>query len=180
MLYHSVVMVLTGLIAPSLLGEPSWMRDYDKARDQAERVGKPLAVVIASGSHGWERVTEEGRLSKDARQLLADHYVCLYVDTEHIRGRHLASDFEMREDVGLVLSDRSGRLQAFRHDGELPNDRLEQELRRYADPSRVVRQTESAERYSRYYSGEYEASAPVMQSAPAFFPSFVGGGGRGC
>ncbi len=178
MLYHSVVMVLTGLLAPSLVGEPSWMRDYDKALEAAKRTGKPMAVVLSIGERGWDRVSEDGRLSKEARQLLAEHYICLYVDTEHIAGSRLADAFEMRLDAGLVISDRSGRVQAFRHDGDLPSGQLEAQLRKFADPNRVVRETESLEGYTRNYP--VESQAPVAQPAPVFYPSFMGGGSRGC
>lgn len=179
MLYHSVVMVLTGLLAPSLVGEPSWMRDYDKARELAKRAGRPLAVVIGTGVDGWQKVCEEGRIGKEAKRLLADHYVCLYVDTEHIAGQRLAGAFEIREDVGLILSDRSGRNQAFRHEGELPREDLVSRLRHFADPKRVVKETEASGRYTRDYPEESE-SRPTVQPAPVFYPSFMGGGGRGC
>lgn len=183
MTYHSVVLcALSGLLSPATgTGEPQWLRDYHTAREKGVRQERPLAVFLGAGRSGWERVSESGRLPKEVRALLAGHYVCVYVDTEHIRGRELARAFEMPEGVGLVISDFRGKLQAFRHEGELPEEKLALYLRKYSDPERVVRFTE-VNPDSRYVEESevrpvrYVAPAP----APVFAPAFMGGGGGGC
>jgi len=44
---------------------------------------------------------------------------------------------------GVVISDRTGQLQAFRHAGELNGSELVSRLQRYADGSRVVTTTDT-------------------------------------
>ena len=104
--------------------------------------------------------------------LLADNYVCLYVDTEHIAGRELAASFEMG-GPGLVISDGTGEVQAFRHEGDLSNNRLLKYLQRFSDPDRVVMVTETNPAPAVSY---YQPAAPVY--APmypvSFSPAFGG------
>ena len=172
MVYHSVVlMAVVGFFTS--LGEPSWVKDYEAARKLGKAASKPLAVVIGHGRAGWDKLSEEGRLDREARSLLAANYVCVYVDTEHIAGQKLADELDIRHDVGLVISDQSGRHQAFRHDGELSKQALAKHLRRYGDPDRVFRYTEGSDEEG-YYAEESEREQPA---AP---PAYFGGGGRSC
>src|SRR5207302_6334215 len=86
---------------------------------------------------------------------------------------------------GLVLSDRRGDNQAFRHEGTLADADLERQLRKYSDPDRVVRRTESGAVATTSYYAAPAAPAPVYAppAAPVapYFPApavggFPGGG----
>lgn len=161
-MYHPVVlMAFTGLFAHAALDEPTWLKNYPAALQQADSQGKPLAVVVGSGNAGWQKLSDQGKLSPQALRTLAKDYICLYVDTEHIGGRKLADALEMTEPVGVVLSDRGGRLQAFRHDGQLSDEELARYLQRYADPERVVRQTDDI-------NSDYRRNYPVDPPAPVY------------
>ncbi|MBV9122310.1 MAG: thioredoxin family protein [Planctomycetes bacterium] len=128
-------------------------------------------------------MSKEGKLDKKANQLLEENYLCVYVDTEHIAGKQLAAEFEMKKGPGLIISNADGSLQAFRHEGTLSNSQLVQELRRLADPNLVVRETEFSTTHSQqvsYYSPEGSGSevsanldpAPeVTTSATVVFPA---------
>ena len=102
-------------------------------------------MFLAPGKGGWDKLTKEGNLGKEARRLLAERYVCVHVDTDTERGRQLARDFELSGGVGLVISDRTGQLQAFRHEGTLPGDDLKSYLERYSTADRVTQTTETHE-----------------------------------
>jgi len=169
-----VVVALTALLSPmSGSASPSWLKDYGAARQQGRDEQKPVCVIIGSGKAGWVQLSQEGRLSADAKRLLADNYVCLYVDTEHIAGRELAASFEI-DGPGIVISDGTGEVQAFRHEGDLPNDRLVQYLRRFADPDRVATATETnpAPVVSYYEPPAAPVYAPVY---PVSFAPAMGG-----
>ena len=177
---------LTGLLAPGLTaGGPAWLSDYQAARQLGRMAHKPVAVVIGTGQAGWQKLSRDGRLSKEVERFLAGKYVCVYIDAREKIGRRLATAFDMPDGPGLVLSDRSGDLQAFRHEGHLDNEDLAGYLRRYADSERVVRATETAPapRVS-YYPSESRSVppatfAPIRGPAPSFWvPAF--GGGRSC
>jgi hypothetical protein len=105
-----------------------------------------VAVFIGSGSSGWHQVSRDGQIDSQVNRILADAYICLYVNTETDYGQELASAFGISDGPGLVISSYSGKVQAFSHQGNLENADLSHFLRRYADPKRVVRFTESIER----------------------------------
>ena len=157
---------------------PTWMNDYDQARKEARQANKPLAVVLAPGSKGWDQLSKAGKLGKNVQKLLDSSYVCVYVDTN--RDQRLASSFEIGDGPGLVLSDRTGNLQAFRHEGDLSDEDLERQLRKFSDPERMVRATETASNESIRYYQPPAYSAPFQ---PGYFPAGpapVRGGGRSC
>src|SRR5262249_29999699 len=138
------LLALSGLLPLNTGGEkPTWLADYAVARQLGRAMQKPLVVVVGSGQEGWEKVSQEGKLGKDVNQALAGNYVCVYVDTADPHGQRLAAAFALNNGPGLVISDRTGEVQAFSHQGTLTQETLTDRLRRYADPQRVVRQTES-------------------------------------
>jgi hypothetical protein len=165
------------LLALSVLGvpsaataEPDWLRHYASAREQGGAEEKPIAVFIGSGQRGWNQVSREGQLSAEINHILAESYVCLYVDADDDDGKELASAFGMTDGLGLVISNASGRLQAFRHQGDLESVDLAHYLRKYADPEQSVQFTETNEqqRVSRY-----QTASPPMGYLPF-------GGSRSC
>jgi hypothetical protein len=182
-MYTSIVLVaLTGSVAPSAVSAKvaTWQSDYEAAYRQSSRDRKPLAVVFGRGSSGWEQLSKDGRFTKEIHDLLEANYVCVYVDTDQSAGRRLASAFELPAGAGMVISDHTGQYQAFRHEGELPNNDLERQLRKYADPERVMRRTETAVNVETRYYPPSQTYAPAAYFAPA--PISFGGfsGGRGC
>jgi hypothetical protein len=169
---------LSGFLAFSAIPEePGWVRDYRKARQLGKEEEKPLAVFICSGKAGWEQVSKDGRLAPAVKRLLTNHYVCVYVNTDEEAGRRLATALEIPEGPGVVISSRSGDLQAFRHEGHLSNEALANHLQRFADPQREITATETnPPPRLRYYQ-------PVQRFYPrmgGFAPSFGGFGGGGC
>jgi hypothetical protein len=177
-MYTSVALaaLMASVAGTSLPASPRWHRDYGLARAEARREGKPLAVFVGSGFQGYTRPSREGRLSPPIQRVLADSYVCVYVDTTNHSGRGLADELEISQGRGLVISDRTGRMQAFSHDGDLTESDLTRYLHRFADPNLVVRTTvTNPEERASYY-------LPPPPPAPVFFtPAFGGfGGGRSC
>jgi hypothetical protein len=175
-MYTSVALfALSGILAAGPAAEsPTWLTSYSLARKQAESKHRPLAIFLGSGPSGWNNVSQSGKLGKRVQALLAEHYLCVYVDTSKPAGKELAGDFEIPDGLGIVISDANGQVQAFRHEGDLSTERLAQYLDRYSDPTRVVQFTETnpSERMSYYPS----------QSAPSYAPPYFihSGGGRGC
>ena len=171
-MYTSVTLVaLSGfLIAAPNENGPSW-RDYRTGAKQGKEQRKPLAVFFGSGKQGYQQVSSDGKLSKEMRDILTQKYVCVYVDTSKEADQRWARAFRL--ETGLVISDSSGNIQAFRHDGTLGNRDLKRYLERFSDPDLEVQSTAThvTERVS-----YYQPSAPQAQSP--FIGSF--GGGRSC
>lgn len=174
-----VLFALAGVFANiPTSGEAMLFRDYSLARRQSASVNKPLAVFIGNGISGWENVSQEGKLDTDVHQLLSAKYVCLYVDINQLHGRELANAFEVLNGPALVISNRDGQVQAFRHEGSLSNAELGSYLRRFSSDEHVVRFTETrvVETRSFYHHAEpigivqptLQFSIPVTQPAPSF------------
>jgi hypothetical protein len=171
---------LAGLFLPSSLPEgPAWRLSYTLAREEGQRAGKPLAVVVGSGKLGFDKLSKEGQLSRDAQKMLASNYVAVYLDLDNPQGRKVANELGMTQ--GIVLSDRRASVQAFRHDGTLANADIAQYLQRYADPGHVVTSTERAQAVQTisYYPPQTYVPVQSYVPAPSFAPSFGGfSGGR--
>ena len=143
-MYMSVtVLALSGFFVGTMPVSPAWQGDYDLARKLGRDGRKPLAVFIASGKSGWNHLSKEGNLGTETNRVLAAEYVCVYLDTNQSAAKRLATAFEIPDGTGLILSDRTGGVQAFRHEGDLRNQDLNRYLTRYSDPQRVVTTTES-------------------------------------
>ena len=165
---------------------PTWRKDYVAARSLGRQENKALAVFIGSGQQGAEKVCLESKLTPAVRKLLADHYVCVYVDAGEARCKRLAEDFEITQ--GLVLSTRDGESQAFRQDGRISSKDLEAALRRFSNDYPNTR-TETLQEIQQVSYGEPAqpavpaAPAPVIRSYGTFggYGGFSGfGGGRSC
>ena len=136
----SVASIFAGLNIPST---PSFERDYSLAHKAAVVQHKPIAVFIAAGETGWQKLTREGGLSPAASKAPFDNYVCVFANTETPAGQKTAAAFGLTGQSGLVISDRTGDLQAFRHSGQLSQDELSSRLVKYADANRVATTTET-------------------------------------
>jgi hypothetical protein len=162
-------------VAPTGDSGPQWILDYADAQVRGQREGRPLAVFIAAGPAGYQQLAREGNFNGSVRRVLTEKYICVYVDANNRDGRTLADDFGIGRGPGLVISDRTGQVQAFSHQGTLSEEELERTLQRYADPNRMVQRTESntVQRTS-YYP---PANGPTRRYAG---PIWTGGGGRSC
>jgi hypothetical protein len=167
-----VSIAVFGFLAPAHPEKmPSWQTNYVDALRLGRESKKPLAVFISSGQSGWNKVSKDGVLSKDANRILASDYVCFYLNTDQASGRRLADAFEMTDSRGLVIGDASGKLQAFRHEGDLRNEELTQYLQRFADPERVVKTTESVsvQQYRNYAPEEDTPPSQRCYFAPPVY-----------
>ncbi len=157
---------------------PSWLQSYATAFAKAHKEGKPLAVFLGSGKEGWNQVSAEGGLGREARRLLDSRYVAVYLDTSREANRKLAGEFGIQEGPGLVLSDRGGDSMALRYSGRLQPADLQRALLKYSAPDRVVRATDTDPNEE----VQYYPPTPVQSAPPVFAPAFggFGGGGGGC
>jgi len=156
-MYTSILaFALAGFFPPAnSIATPTWLTDYSAAKSLGAKESKPLAVFLGSGSEGWNKLSREGSLSAIAKSVLAEKYICVHIDTGTQKGKSLADAFEIRGGLGIIVSDRTGQVQAFRHEGDLVDSNLIQYLQKYGDPTYVARATESnpGERVSNYSPG---------------------------
>jgi hypothetical protein len=182
-MYTSVtVIALTGsLFASSGYESLAWQRDYAEARKVAQAEKKPLAVFIGSGAGGQEKVSRDGKIGPEVEKTLADSYVCLYVDASTAEGQKLAAAFGNTGGVGLVLSDRSGDVQAFSQQGDIAAADMSRVVKQFADPNVMVRTTVTNAQLSMYPPngsfGNYAGSAILYGSQGSYFGGVVYGGG---
>jgi len=163
-MYTSLI-VLAMFGAPADISAPSW-QNYSQASQMVEKEKKPMAVFLGTGQKGWEKVA--GSLSTEAEKVLVASYICAYVDTNTPEGEKLAQAFELKNGVGLVLSDRKGEKQVFWHDGNLPQADLVRQLVRHSTSTRTSL-------YMDETSVTGTPTSPVMQSG-SYCPSCNGGG----
>jgi hypothetical protein len=175
--------LLAGSASAVSAQEIAWKRSYQEGRLQGQKTGKPLAVFIGAGSTP-EKAIPEGTLGSAIRKILADHYVCVHLDAARDDQQRLLRELGIRSDRGLVLSDRTGDLQAYSCDGPMSDSDLERQLRTFADPAVVIRTTLTGnapsvtpanplQRVSYYPSAqeEYRPAPAVSNYLPAFRPA---------
>jgi hypothetical protein len=141
----TMLLALVGVVLPGeAIPSPSlaWVTDYGLARRQCQTTKRPLAVFMAPGTDGWDKVSKDGGFDREVRDILETSYVCLHIDTSTAEGKRLAEQFEIQGGTGVVLSDSKGEKQAFWHAGRLDNESLGKYLRKYSDPDRLVLSTE--------------------------------------
>jgi hypothetical protein len=168
-MYTSIALTLAGLFAGQESGGAMWRTDYGRALEAGKKEGKPLAVFIATGQDGYNQVSRGGTLSPQAQQTLVKHYVCVYVDASQPAGRRLADAFAITKGRGLVLSNRTGELQAFHHDGDLADADLVRQLERFGNVTgRPMADSSGTSRVSYYApngsdrSGAYAPYVPYV------------------
>jgi hypothetical protein len=162
-------LVLSGSIAT----QPSWQSDYRTALSLAAEQHKPLAVFIGRGEAGYSRLIPEGGIDADTGKKLRQNYICLYVDANDPAGRELAGAFGMTQ--GLVISDKTGGVQALRYEGSMPRAELGRYLDAHAKPNAVQRTI---------YAGQAVQPAPTyvqqyQQYQAPTYPAFNPYGGYG-
>src|SRR5260370_1395713 len=99
-MYTSILMVALSVAPAADLTPPSWSTDYFAASKQSATAKKPLAVVLGSGDVGFEKLDRDGKLTDEAKGVLASKYVCVYVNTDTPEGKKLAQSFEMTNGRG--------------------------------------------------------------------------------
>ena len=178
----TLVVALAGFVASTTVGSPRWHADYGSAKQLGKEGSKPLAVFVGYGENGWNRVSHEGELGQEVKRLLAKNYICVYIDTNLQAGRQLAAEFEIHDRTGLVVSDHTGKYEAFHHQGDLPNEQLLHYFSKYADPNRTVRATETnPAEPERYYPAESYSVVSQPYSQPMrYAPQIMGRRGGSC
>lgn len=121
----------------------SWDSSYSRGQEQGIALKKPLIVVFGRGSPGWESIIRAEKPNAEVSKLLGERFVRVFADTSTPAGKQLARDFEFTEDVGFVISDKTGSYQAIWHQGDLPNQSFAAHLEKYSDPTVVVRRTDA-------------------------------------
>jgi len=163
-MYTSVMLLaLSAGLAPTaelIPVAPTWRSDYSLALKEGRKSKRPLVIVAAAGPEGWDKVSREGGLDKEAKTLLHSRYVCVYLDTSKEYGRDLAGQLDLAAGRGIVIGDSTGTKQAFWHSGTLANENLTHYLRKYADPERIVVSTERVGEAPPTYSPPQYYSAP--------------------
>jgi hypothetical protein len=162
---YSSLLALAMVGAPAQAPELSW-QSYDQISQQVEKEQKPMAVFVGSGQKGWEKVA--GKLGMEAENVMAASYLCAYIDTATPEGRKLAQAFEMKNDCGVVLSDRKGETQVFWHDGAMPQAELVRHLVRHS----------TSMRRSLYPTQSSLTGTTVLQGGSSYCPSCNSGGRR--
>lgn len=145
-MYTSVALLALAnfYVAPSPSRErPEWLNDYQVAMTRGKIAQRPLAVFVGAGQAGYNQMSREGKLNQAVQKLLADKYVCIYLDANRKEAKDLVGDLGITRGRGLVISDKTGLVQAFHWDGDLPVGELARNLQRFADPNLVVQETES-------------------------------------
>ena len=150
-----------GLIfAPTLAApSPAWLTNYSAALDEGSKKSRPVAVFVGSGPKGQDALLKEGQFSQETLQILADKYVCVYLDRGQTANERLVRDLGITK-AGLVISDRTGSVQAFHHDGTVAQNELTKQLRRFSEANLVVSQTISnTNTRTSYYGGAGSVSS---------------------
>jgi hypothetical protein len=156
------MMVVLGLSPEIGSHSLKWEHDYRQARSAAVSASKPLAVFVGAGAEGWRKVVHDCCLDSAAEKTLAERYVVVYVNQDTDDGRKIAESLQLSGKQGLVISDRTGKLQAFRQEGDLTASDLSQRLTRYADPAFIATTTESNTPvvYQSNYVNPFRSSCP--------------------
>lgn len=154
--------LLAAFAAPLSAQEVSWKKSYWEARDQGQKVKKPLAVIVGTGPTGFQQVLSDGTLSSDVRKILADEYIPVYLDADKAENAKLIQELGILSKKGVVLSCRAGETQAYFHEGSLSEVELTRQLKHFADPNVSIRSTLNG-------SGRYSYYQPSSSFQPSNF-----------
>jgi hypothetical protein len=132
-------MAFVALAMGNLSTAPTWQNDYRTATAQVSASGKPMVVFV--GQTGPESVIREGAFSPEMNRLLAQKFVCVYVNTSKTEGLELAKAFQINK--GVVISNATGTSQAFSLAGDVSAAELTKTLLVYQDVKKDVKKTET-------------------------------------
>jgi hypothetical protein len=172
--YMAVVALAASVSSANLSRNPTWLDDYGTAQKHVASVKKPMAVFVGNGKEGWGNVVRDGGLDPAVNKLLAEKYVCVYVNTDTAEGRALAGKFEVASR-GLIISDRKGTTQAYSLSGALTRAEIVETLTKYADQNDEARTTETVVREAPPARPAYAPQYYVPQYYPT--PAYRIGGG---
>ena len=85
-------MALVALTMGNLTPSPAWLDDYRAAQAKVTVAGKPMAVFVGTGKDGYQAAVRDG-FDPAVSKLLAEKFVCLYVDSSTPKGKALAAAF---------------------------------------------------------------------------------------
>lgn len=142
--YMAVVALSASISTANLSQNPQWL-EYGQAQQRQAVLKRPMAVFVGTGKEGWGSVVRDGAIDPAVKKLLAEKFVCVYVDTQTPAGKALADQFEVASR-GLIISDRKGTSQAYSLSGTLTTAELAQTLDKYADSKDAARATETVVR----------------------------------
>jgi hypothetical protein len=106
-------------------------------------------------------------------ETLRNKYVCLFVDTDNTPGQQLAQLFKM-SGPGVVISDRTGEYQAYRHAGEMSAPELATTLTQHTDDVYVSRKLSPPPAAPVSYPAAVGYPAAATYPAPMFYSSMFG------
>ena len=164
----SMTLVLVSMLTPSAATTVSWQNDFATAQEMAREQHKPLAVFLTS-TPGVEQIKLGASFSSDVYSTLAQDYVALVVNVDTAAGQALLPQFGMPKTGGIVVAERTGQYQAFRHEGDLIVRTFEDRLTRYAAPSFVYSATESNPGHEAAPVSTIAPTAPTMNYSPSMF-----------
>jgi hypothetical protein len=170
MLTTSITAVVLAALAAGSGPTSPWQTDYKSAVRMAADAKKPLAVFLGHGKNGPNYLVRDGGLGAKEVKTLTDNYVSVYVDVDSDGGKTLSASFEISE--GVVISDRTGSLQAVLHEGTVSQTELNDYLTRYAEPTKVVTTTEFGGRRRPVLN--YLSNRPVITAVQNFGGYFSG------
>lgn len=159
-------MAVAGTLSANIAGQPDWTESYGKALSKSGEQQLPVAVFIAPG--GLAKLTDGSDLGAETLKTLKASYVSVNVDTTTEEGKKLATAFGISE--GVVLSDRTGKTIALKHEGKVKPTELSGYLTKFAD-QKVNTTTE-------VHVAGAPVAAPTYQSYPVqpqFNPYSSGG-----
>src|SRR5881628_588380 len=108
----SLLTVLAGALLAGQPSSPAWESSYPQAQQRSAALQKPMAVFMGAGANGWSQVVRDDAPSTQVSQVLAEKYLCVYLDMATPQGQKLAQAFEMDSKSGVVLSNATGDAQA--------------------------------------------------------------------
>jgi hypothetical protein len=138
----AIVALTFGATTANLSLNPVWQDDYAQALRRVGVVHKPLAVFVGSAKSGWGDVVRDGT-DAAVNRLLAQKFVCVFIDTDSASGKAMATQFEVASR-GLIISDKTASSQAYSLSGTLTRAELVQTLEKYSDKD--VKATETVVR----------------------------------
>ncbi len=155
--------VIAGLFASgSLASQPDWTESYGKAMVQAGEKQRPVAVFLSAGE--LTKLTNGKVLASDALKSLKSNFIPVKVDTTTEEGKQLATAFGMTQ--GVVISDRSGKLVALRHEGEVTPEQVSEYLTKFEKVETVVNTEHRSSVAVQYQQTQYQQPQYYQQPRP--------------
>ncbi len=141
--FWTVFALTTSLYSANVPQKVNWLTNYQMARTISADQKKPLVVIVGKGESGWDQVIQDGKLDMNLMQKMARSYVYLYIDSTSEQGAKLAKGLDVHQSNGLIITNRSGDLQAFYHDGQIKQSQMENLLDKYQDIAQVITTTDT-------------------------------------